>query len=158
MGRLGSSLAFSAFTPATGQELWKSEFPNYAISSHIGEGCGTASQIPRCTASDPIIGGTTTITCENIPTSSTAFLFLGFSTSNPLTLRPGCPVYMDFSRNPVVIDSWLQGGSGNHTTNFNIPAVAGLNGLELAVQLAIIPQSSSAISLSGGIELLLGSQ
>ena len=118
-----------------------------ASTLSLGPGCGSL----LLTSTIPVIGSTATITVANAPPSAIdGFLFVGAPAVTPLSLLPGCDVYLNLTPAPAFLSLSFQAGSS--TLPVAIPA--SLDGWQVALQ-AFEP-TLSPLNLSNGLLLTIG--
>jgi PKD repeat protein len=140
--------------------IWNGAF-YYSTSSttgsagygYIGEGCAGSLGVPGNVAmSQPLVGATTTVEFDNLPTSA-AFFLLGFSRTAsvfgplPVDLTPfGAPGCMGRVSADVVM--LLVGANNKVQWNLGIPGYAGLIGVQFFTQAIGVDPLANAL---GGV-------
>lgn len=154
--RVDNRLLFMGRQPASGPELWSLTDPQRAVAVSVGTGCGIAGEIPSCRATDPVLAGTSLVTCGDVPNGYFAYLLIGYAVPYPVSLVGGCEAHLDLSRPIPMVDAWLQAGTGDHVTSLAMPSSPVLVGSKLAMQVVSHAPQAAQLSLSEGVNLILG--
>ena len=139
-----------------GEELYS--MPLGAVAQSVGVGCTGGGQLPRLSAEDPVLGGTTTFRVRGARPFAPLVAFLG-DPSLPLPLGAGCSAYVA----PATATSLLTGatdGTGTfESAALGVPSAGVLAGVELGVQALLGPFGDgpfAGFDLTDGVRLVLG--
>ena len=134
--------------PQHGFEPWV-WFPGASARAH-GLSCGTS---PLLRATDPILGGSMSLSGTLDPKQPSGVLLLGSTAPTPLRMGKGCWLYVDPFRLIIPIPTLAR--QGTWSTSFGVPNQPSFAGLLFHAQV-LHPLSAGGFDLSNPVELAAG--
>ena len=134
----GGRLLFSADDNYRGRELWM--FDPGATAQPVGIGCASPGVVPRLDSDDPVLGATAVVRGTGAMPGTAGALLLSVPRA-PLSLAPGCFLYLD-TTSLAILTPVVAGGS-SWSVPVPVPATPTLLRLRVGLQAALGPTAAS---------------
>lgn len=155
MRLVGGHLIFDVDVPGSDAQL-HSLWPG-ATAMPFGNSCGAGESLPRLSATDPVLGESSSVGVAEALPGSAVVVYLG-AASEPQHLASGCTLYADLGSLELVTAGVCDASGSWAAAPVAIPADAALQGATGVLQALVVPSSGApaGFQLSNGVFLGLG--